>query len=152
MLRNQILVPLDAHLELYRVLKSHAEELDDEVSFKRTDFALFDLDAAARTIICRLVEVKCYAGVGDFGAYNQLKSHIAEQVTRSEQVLAHHFDPHRTPKDRPDRLLKTREFVALLGFYLDRAIRYRLFDPDAAGEAHALLTTLELGVSTAVYA
>ena len=144
-LRNQILVPLDAHLELYRVLQSHAEELDDEVSFKRTDFALFDLDAAARTIICRLVEVKCHAGVGDFGAYNQLKSHIAEQVARSEQVLAHHFDPHRTPKDRPDRLLKTREFVALLGFYLDRAIRYRLFDSNAAREAHTLLTTLELG-------
>ena len=144
-LRNQILVPLDAHLELYRVLKSHAAELDDEISFKRTDFALFDLDAAARTIICRLVEVKCYAGVGDFGAYNQLKSHIAEQVAQSEQVLAYHFDPHRTPKDRPDRLLKTREFVALLGFYLDRAMRYRLFDPNAAGEAHALLTSLEQG-------
>ena len=84
-------------------------------------------------------------GVGDLSAYNQLKSHIAEQIAQSEQVLAHHFDPHRTPKDRPDRLLKTREFVALLGFYLDRALRYQLFDPDAADEARALLTTLERG-------
>src|SRR5215471_5868998 len=102
-LRNQILVPLDAHLELYRILKNHAEELGDEVSFKRTDLALFDLNATARTITCRLVEVKCYAGVGDLGTYNQLKDRIAEQITQSEQVLAHHFDPHRTPKDRPDR-------------------------------------------------
>ena len=45
------------------------------------------------------------------------------------------FRSNRTPKDRPDRLLKTREFVVLLEFYLDRAMRYRLFDPDAAEEA-----------------
>jgi DNA phosphorothioation-dependent restriction protein DptH len=144
-LRNHILVPLDAHIELYRVLKTYAEELGDEVSFKRTDLALFDLNAAARTITCRLVEVKCYAGVGDLGIYNQLKDRIAEQITQSEQVLAHHFDPHRTPQDRADRLLKTREFIALLEFYLDRAVRYQLFDLDAAGEAHALLATLEHG-------
>ncbi len=143
--RNQILVPLDTHLELYRVLKSHAGELGDEISFRRTDLALFDLDTAARTITCRLVEVKCYAGVGDLSAYNQLKGHIATQITQSEQVIAHHFDPHRTPTDRPDRLIKTREFVALLEFYLDRAIRYQLFDPDAASEAHTLLATLERG-------
>jgi DNA phosphorothioation-dependent restriction protein DptH len=69
-LRNHILVPLDAHLELYRILKNHAAELGDEISFKRTDLALFDLNATARTITCRLVEVKCYAGVGDLGTYN----------------------------------------------------------------------------------
>jgi len=74
-----------------------------------------------------------------------LKGHIAAQIMQSEQVIAHHFDPHRTPQDRPDRLLKTRQFVALLEFYLDRAVRYQLFDPDAAGEARALLTTLEHG-------
>ena len=45
---NQILVPLDAHLELYRVAKRYADELGDEVSFKRTDLALFDLDAGTR--------------------------------------------------------------------------------------------------------
>jgi hypothetical protein len=143
--RNHIVVPLDAHLELYHVLHNHAVELGDEISFKRTDFALFDLDAAARTITCRLVEVKCYAGVGEVSGYNALKSHIAEQVVQSEQILAHHFDPQRFPHDRPDRLLKTRELVALLAFYLDRAGRYQLFETDAATEAHALLSTLERG-------
>jgi len=29
---NQIVVPLDAHLDLYRVLKAQADELGDEVS------------------------------------------------------------------------------------------------------------------------
>lgn len=40
--QNQIVVPLDAHLDLYRVLKAQADELGDEVSFKRTDLGLFD--------------------------------------------------------------------------------------------------------------
>jgi hypothetical protein len=83
--------------------------------------------------------------VGEVSGYNAFKGHIAEQMAQSEQVLAHHFDPQRLPQDRPDRLLKTREFVALLAFYLDRAVRYHLFEPDAAAEAHALLTTLERG-------
>ena len=77
-------MPLDAHLDLYRALKQSADELGDEVSFKRTDLALFDLDAGARTITCRLIEVKCYNQVGDIGAYNELKTSIAEQIAQSE--------------------------------------------------------------------
>ena len=142
---NQIVVPLDAHLELYRALKKHSDELGDEVSFKRTDLALFDLDVARRLITCRLVEVKCYNQVGDLGAYNQLKDSIAEQIRQSEEVLSYHFDPHRTSVDRPDRLLKTRELVTLLEFYLDRAERYGVASPEAAEEARFFLRTLESG-------
>ena len=131
---NQIVVPLDAHLELYRALKEHSDELGDEVSFKRTDLALFDLDVARRLITCRLVEVKSYNQVGDLGAYNQLKDSIAEQIRQSEEVLSYHFDSHRTSVDRPDRLPKTRELVTLLEFYLDRAERYGVASPAAAEE------------------
>ena len=142
---NQIVVPLDAHLELYRVAKKNADELGDEVSFKRTDLALFDLDARARTITCRLIEVKCYNQVGDIGAYNQLKNSIAEQIAQSEEVVSYHFDPQRSPIDRPDRLVKTREFSTLLEFYLDRAVRYRAMTDEAAEEARFFLRTLEDG-------
>jgi hypothetical protein len=62
---NQVVVPLDAHLELYTALKKNADELGDEVSFRRTDLALFDLDPASRKITCRLVEVKCYKSAGE---------------------------------------------------------------------------------------
>lgn len=142
---NQIVVPLDAHLELYRALAEHSDELGDEVSFKRTDLALFDLDAARRLITCRLVEVKCYSQVGDLSAYNQLKETIADQIRQSEEVLSCHFDPHRTSIDRPDRLLKTHQFVALLEFYLDRADRYGSASPEAVEEARFFLRTLESG-------
>jgi hypothetical protein len=146
---NQIVVPLDAHLELYRVLKQHADELGDEVSFKRTDLALFDLDIMRRTITCRLVEVKCYSGVGDLAAYSALKSSIAEQIAQSEQVLAQHFDPQRTPHDRPDRAFKTRELALLLEFYLERAERYGAISPDAADEARYFTHTLDDGYQLA---
>ena len=140
-----MVVPLDAHLELYHALKIHADEIGDEISFRRTDLALFDLNASARIITCRLVEVKCYAQVGDVGAYNQLKTEIVEQLTQSEEVLSFHFDPHRSSVDRLDRLVKTRELVTLLEFYLDRAERYGIISREAAEEARFFLRTLENG-------
>lgn len=142
---NQVVVPLDAHLDLYRVLKQQADELGEEVSFKRTDLGLFDLDIARRIITCRLVEVKCYAGVGDLSQYNALKSSIAEQIAQSEQVLARHFDPQRTPQDRPDRAFKTRELALLLEFYLERAERYGAIGSEAADEARFFIHTLDDG-------
>lgn len=146
---NQVVVPLDAHLELYRPLKVKADELGDAVSFRRTDLALFDLDARRREITCRLVEVKCYAGVGDLTAYEELKAGVAEQIAQSERVIAWHFDPHAGLHDRPDRALKNRELARLLEFYLDRGVRYELFDEGAAEEVRALLHTLDDGYSLA---
>jgi len=146
---NQIVVPLDAHLDLYRVLKQQADELGDEVSFKRTDLGLFDLDITRRIITCRLVEVKCYSGVGDLSQYNALKSSIAGQIAQSEQVLAHHFDPQRTPQDRPDRTFKTRELALLLEFYLERAERYGAISREAADEARFFVHTLDDGYQLA---
>ena len=144
-LQSQIALSLDAHLELYRSLKKAADELGDEVSFKRTDLALFDLNAAERTITCRLVEVKCYAAVGDLAAYSSLKDRIAEQIAQSEQVLCLHFDPHRNKPDRADRLMKSQELVSLLEFYLDRGVRYGLMESSAVQEARFFLRSLEDG-------
>jgi hypothetical protein len=142
---NQIVIPLDAHLNLYQALKLHADEAGNEVSFRRTDLALFDLNVAARQITCRLVEVKCYAQVGDVAAYNQLQSNIVGQLAQSEEVLSFHFDPNRQPIDRIDRLAKSRELVELLEFYLNRAERYGIVTFEAAEEARFFLRTIEDG-------
>ena len=117
---NQIVVPLDAHVDLYRSLQKQADELGDGVSFKRTDLALFDLNATTRTITCRLVEVKCYNQGEDFTRLAQIKEGIIEQIGQSEQVLSRHFDTQRPIQERPDRLVKTRELVLLLETYLAR--------------------------------
>jgi len=144
-LLGQIVLPLDAHLELFRTIKKQGEELGDAVTLQRTDLALFDLHAATRTVLCRLVEVKCYTQVGGLGTYHQLREEITQQIRQSEDVLRRHFDPlWRTP-DRPDRLLKTRELATLLEFYLGRSIRYGLIEAEAAEEAQFLLSSLERG-------
>jgi DNA phosphorothioation-dependent restriction protein DptH len=140
-LSNQIIMPLDSHLELFRSAKQQAEELGSSTSLQRTDLALFDLNATTRTIRCNLVEIKCYKQVGGVSNFQQLKNKIAEQINQSQNVLRRHFEP----TDRPDRLLKNREFSILLEFYLDRSLRYGIIEEDAAAEAKILLTTLEDG-------
>ena len=144
-LRNQIVVPLDAHVDLFHSVRKHAEAIGDEVTLRRTDLALFDLDLVKRTISCNLVEVKCYAQNLGLSGYGQLKESITEQLNQSERILQKHFDPHRTTPDRPDRLLKTRELATLLEFYLDRGLRYGLMKPEAGEEARTFLDLLEDG-------
>jgi hypothetical protein len=144
-LRNQIVVPLDSHIELFRTAKNRGGELGDEITIRRTDLALFDLNLANRTVACNLIEVKCYAQKLGFGGYAQLRDSITEQLNQSERVIQYHFDPKRTTPDRPDRALKTRELAAILRFYLGRGLRYGFLDKDAAAEAEALLDSLEAG-------
>ena len=143
---NQVVVPLDAHLDLYTAMRRSTGESGD-IGFERTDLALFDLDAQRRTITCNLVEVKCYKQVGGLASFNQLKATIASQVNRSEQVLRHHFGVDAASPRRPDYLLRTRELAKLLEFYLNRAVRYNLFDERAQREAKFLLQSLERGYS-----
>ena len=144
-LRNQIVVPLDAHLDLFYTARSQADAIGDEVTLHRTDLALFDLDLAKRTLSCNLVEVKCYAQSLGLSGYGQIKERITEQLNQGERVLQRHFDPRRTTPDRPDRLLKTRELATLLEFYLERGTRYGLMEPDAGEEARTFLDLLEDG-------
>jgi len=144
--RDQAVVPLDAHLDLFRALQRNADELEDEISLRRTDLALFDFDVATRVLTCSLVEVKCYRAAGSLDGLSQLKNSIAEQIHQSERTLKHHFDPdHAGAVDRPDRVMKTQEFVNLLEFYIDRAHRLHFLSFEAYEEAKFFLRTMEGG-------
>ena len=145
-LSNQVIVPLDAHTDLYRS-SGESDDANDAISLQRTDLGLFDLDLSNRTITCNLVEVKCYSQVGDFAAFNQLKERISAQINQSERILQRHFDPTLKKPDRPDRLLKSRELAQILRFYLERSLRYGIFDLIAAQEARRLLESIEQGYS-----
>lgn len=145
-LSNQVIVPLDAHTDLYRS-SSESDDINDAISLQRTDLGLFDLDLSTRTITCNLVEVKCYSQVGDFAAFNQLKERISAQINQSERILQRHFDPALKKPDRPDRLLKSRELSQIFRFYLERSLRYGIFDTTAAQEARGLLESIEQGYS-----
>ncbi|MFC9493757.1 hypothetical protein [Streptomyces sp. NPDC056982] len=144
-LRNQIVVPLDAHPELYAEVRRQARELGGSLSFQRSDLALFHLDARTRTVACRLVEVKCYTALDDISAYERLKTKIGQQLERSQTVLAESFDPsHETP-DRVDRPVKNLTLDTMLRFYLERAARHGVMDRSAREAAHELLDTLDDG-------
>jgi hypothetical protein len=144
-LRNQIVVPLDAHPELYAEARRHARELGDALSFQRSDLALFDLDARQRTITCRLIEVKCYTALDDVGAYQRLKTKVALQLGRSRTVLAESFDPDLITPDRVDRPVKNLALASMLRFYLERAARHGTLNQIARAEAHQLLDSLDDG-------
>ncbi|MCC5841968.1 MAG: ATP-binding protein [Opitutales bacterium] len=140
---DKVVVPLDAHLDLYQGI-GHVEAGHPDISLKRTDLALFDLNARERTITCHLVEVKCYQSVGGLAAYADLKAKVAQQIAQSEEVLRHHFDPRaHGPEDRPDRVIKCQELVALIEFYLDRAHRLKTLSNAAWEEAKFFLRTIE---------
>ncbi|MYT21750.1 ATP-binding protein [Streptomyces sp. SID7760] len=141
-LRNQILIPLDAHIDLYGEERRRLGSGEAMVQLHRTDLALFDLDAARRTIVCRLVEVKCFTGSGGLGAYEAKKKQVTQQIESSQRVLTDQFDPAVTRADRPLRNLTLR---SLLGYYLSRANRYGLFDEKAYDEARWLLEHLDHG-------
>ena len=89
--------------------------------------------------------MKCYSHVGDFSAFNQLKECISAQINQSERILQRHFDPAIKTPDRPDRLLKSRELSQILRFYLERSLRYGIFDETAAYEARGFLQSIEQG-------
>ncbi|REE95773.1 methylation-associated defense system ATP-binding protein MAD8 [Thermomonospora umbrina] len=144
-LADQVLVPLDAHLGLYRESRARADEVGESVSLKRTDLALLSLDAGRRTITCRLVEVKCYSSLGGLSAYEQLKAEMLEQLARSRTVLKEHFDPRLNEPDRPDRAVRNAELATLLHFYVGRAVRYGTMHAQVAGEARWLLDRLDAG-------
>ena len=145
-LSNQVIVPLDAHTDLYRT-SGEADDVNDAISLQRTDLAIFDLDLAERTITCNLVEVKCYQREMSFADFNRLKQDISSQINQSERILQRHFDPALRKPDRPDRLLKSREFAQILRFYLERSLRYGIFNAIAAQEARSLLESIEQGYS-----
>lgn len=144
-LTNQIIVPLDAHPELYSEVRRQVRELGDSLSFHRSDLALFHLDEQHKTITCRLVEVKCYTALNGVGAYQQLKTKIAEQLERSQDVLTTAFDPHHCTPDRVDRSVKNLALSSMLRFYLTRAFRHGTMAKAPYEAAHRVLDCLDDG-------
>ncbi|WP_063910667.1 methylation-associated defense system ATP-binding protein MAD8 [Nocardia nova] len=140
-LANQILVPLDSHLELYREARA-TDDIGESVGLQRTDLALFSLDARRWRITCRLVEVKCYSTV-TVATYDELKTKIAGQLERSTEIIAQHFDPHLTQPDRPGRAVRNATLAHLLRFYLDRAVRHDVIGARPAAEARWMLDRLD---------
>lgn len=143
----QAVVPLDSHVDILRPDPNGPIDLAEEVSLRRTDLALFDFDASCMTLICRLVEVKCYNDAGgSLESLASLKSSIADQLDGSEQAIRKRFNQELSPEcARPDRVIRTQELCNLLEFYVERARRLGLLTVEAFMEAKYFLRSMDRG-------
>ncbi len=150
-LRHQAIVPLDSHLDLLRPVSSATGDLATEISLKRTDLALFDFNWSRRLLTCRLVEIKCYQNAGgSLETLNVLKQAISAQLDASEQAIRKSFNLEVSPEnERPDKVIRDRQFRSLLEFYIERASRLGLMTADAHLEARAFLSLMEQGYEVA---
>ncbi len=120
LLDEAIIIPLDAHPDL----SAHPD--DPSAPQMRGDLLIVFGDPQRRELQFLLVEAKCYSGLG---LSTELRSGIAAQLRSSEEALRELFDPMRHAPDRLDRAVQGWRLAGLLGFYLDRAVRYRLVSP-----------------------
>lgn len=143
----QAVVPLDSHVDILRPDPNGPVDLSEEVSLRRTDLALFDFDASSMSLICRLVEVKCYKDAGgSLESLASLKSSIAEQLGSSEQAIRKRFNQELSPDSaRPDNVIRTQELSNLLEFYVERAGRLGFLTTEAYQEAKYFLRSMERG-------
>lgn len=144
LLKDMILIPLDAHPELFATARQEAERLGEELSLRRTDLLLVELEPNSSSITFHLIEVK-FRQSARLSDILSLKQEITEQLDNSIQVLRRLFDPHFTLPDRYDRLIRTRELGVLLNFYLDRSVRHHLVSVDQVVTIKDFINHLEDG-------
>ncbi|MFJ9431102.1 hypothetical protein ACIRQY_15785 [Streptomyces sp. NPDC101490] len=144
-LASGVVVPLDSHQDLYRDARKRVRGGQEEAPLRRTDLALFRIDTERRLLTCDLVEVKCYASLGDLSSHQRLRDTVMEQLRRSQTVLAEAFDPQCTSPDRVDRAVKNVELGAVLRFYAERAFRHGTLEADRYREFLAFADTLDEG-------
>lgn len=117
-LQSGIIIPMDSHIDLLTSRKK-----DDplrELSMERADLVLVNYKGKGDIINFDLVEVKIRTG--DIVALLKMKEELKAKLKETQDALIHHFAP-REP-DRIDRIIKNKELINLLEFYLERAKRY----------------------------
>ena len=135
-LQDSILVPIDAHPELFGLSASH----DHGGAKLRCDLMLVKL--VRGKLIATFIEVKSRSSNP---TASELLSHIADQVKTTDRVFRDLF--FRQDPQRVDHALQRARLVTLLEFYLRRAQRHGLItSPEAYEKLQKGLTQLEGGV------
>ena len=107
---------------------------------------LIEFDTESSTIVMNLLEVK-FRQDGGITPDLTMKEIIEDQLRNSLEAIRILYDPNYTVPDRYDRLILTKELSTLLGFYLDRAVRYRLVSIDQANRIRMFIEHIDYGYS-----
>lgn len=139
LLENAFLIPIDLHQNLFENLDSNSKS--------RADNLFISIDAETRTINVSILEIKCrkYLGIGE---KEELKLKMIEQINNTIVALKQHYDPNSfTSEDRLDRDIKNKELKSLLGFYIERAYRYKYISENAYNTYFNFIQNLDQGFS-----
>lgn len=132
-LDHRVVIPLDAHRSWFTT------DGEDTTSKRRADLLLVGFKAPS-TLLFDVVEVKLRDELSHV-ARSQLYAEMREQTENSERRLRELFDlDFYLSRQRADRLLRAKELMSALAFYIRRANRYELLP---AVEADALLHAVE---------
>ena len=119
LLENAVLIPIDSHVDFFAENKRRS--IEDEVTVKRSDLIL--VSNQDDELIIEFIEVKFRSGAGDISENLTLKEEIREKNENSVQAFRTKFiSEAETPKI--DLQLANKSLSTLIGFYLERAIRY----------------------------
>lgn len=139
LLENAFLIPIDLHQNLFENLNSNSKS--------RADNLFISIDADTRTINVSVLEIKCrkYLGLGE---KEDLKLKMIDQINNTISALKQHYDPNSfTSEDRLDRHIKNKELKSLLGFYMERAYRYKCISENAYNTYFDFIQSLDKGFS-----
>ena len=136
LLSEAFLIPIDLHKELFENLESQKKN--------RADALLVNLNTEGREIVFTVIEVKCRQSLTEDETDN-LEEQMLAQIENTIEALKEHFEKAFAESDRLDRELKTLELANLLNFYIDRANRYNILDPEMVKEFRDFLNTLNEG-------
>lgn len=136
LLKEAFIIPIDLHKELFEDLESQKKN--------RADALLVNLNTEEREIIFTVIELKCRQNLTEDGV-ESLEEQMLEQINNTIFALKEHFEEALPENDRLDRELKTLELTNLLTFYIKRAKRYNIIDPEMVEEYMNFLNTLNEG-------
>lgn len=136
LLSEAFLIPIDLHKELFENLESQKKN--------RADALLVNLNTESREIVFTVIEVKCRQSLTE-DEVDSLEEQMLAQIDNTIEALKEHFEKALPENDRLDRELKTLELANLLNFYIDRANRYNILDPEMVKEFQGFLNTLNEG-------
>lgn len=121
LLQNGVLIPVDTHIDMFAQNKRRST--DEEISVKRSD--LFLVTAKDGKLNINLIEVKFRSGQGSISESLQLKDEIVKKNENSEKAFRTKFiSDANNPKI--DVHLTNKSLSTLIGFYLERAVRYNI--------------------------